>query len=60
MADIDIAIEVLSDCERYFDDRADASAEGDPPEYKPNREMVLHSQVQMAIDALERVKRGEG
>lgn len=27
----------------YFDQRQDASAEGDPLEYKPNEEMVLYA-----------------
>ena len=32
---------LLNDIEEYLDDRADASAEGDPLEYRPNKAMNI-------------------
>ncbi len=49
--------EALTECEEYFDNRADADCEGDPLEFVPNKEMRLLSVVR---DALSKALGKEG
>jgi hypothetical protein len=36
----------------YFQDRADADCDGDPPRFRPNREMSLQTECEAALRAL--------
>jgi hypothetical protein len=40
---------VLQQCAEYFDNRADADMQGDPPRYVPNEEMRLLQAVREAL-----------
>jgi len=44
-------VEVLYECEEYFDNRADADCVGDPPHFVGNKEMQLLGEVREALKA---------
>jgi hypothetical protein len=46
------AIEVLEECDDYFDRRADADTIGDPPRVVGNREMHMLTDVRDALEKL--------
>ena len=48
MAEERIDTDVLDAIEEYLDDRADASLDGDPPEYRPNAAMSLLSRLRIS------------
>jgi hypothetical protein len=52
------AVEVLEQCEAYFDNRADADCDQDG--FIPNKEMRLLSVVRTALQALENGPGGSG
>lgn len=45
----DTLVELVEDLREYFADCADASAEGDPLEFKPNQEMTILEKIESAL-----------
>lgn len=52
--------DILERIEEYFDDRADADCEGDPPRYVPNEEMQLYTALQEARAWIDQLIRDNG
>lgn len=51
--------EALESCEDYFDQRADADAQGDPMRYVGNKEMTMLGEVRAALAAAVPDERGK-
>jgi hypothetical protein len=49
MRELNVMRETLEACADYFDARADADMQGDPPRYVPNEEMRMLQQVREAL-----------
>ena len=45
----DDLVGILEDVREYFADCADADAEGDPMEFKPNKEMTILTEIEQAL-----------
>jgi len=54
LAEID---QVLTECQEYFADRADADCVGDPLEFVPNAEMRLQSRCEEALALVEAARK---